>query len=739
VGIDPANLPGGGLLAGTFTGQIVLQNNGDTVTIPVTVTVGDAVFRQINGLSFTKMVDSSSNPLSQVITVASTGANFGLSATAVDGTGGSWLSIQYGGGCCGYSTPQTLTVTANPAINLAAGTYSAEILIQENGSGREAELVPVTLTIEPDSTTFFDEVPGQLTFSMQTGGTAPPSELVQIRNAGAGTLNFTASASTADGSSWLTLSASSGTAPYLLSVSINPAKLPGAGLIAGTYTGQVLLTTAGNTVTIPVTATVGDSVFRQLSPLNFSKTVNSTSNPMPQVITVASTDTNFGMYATAVEGTGGNWLSIQYGGGCCGYSTPQTITATVSPAVTLAAGTYTAEIIIQTNNGSEPEVVPVTLSVEPISVAYFDTLPGALTFSGQATGAAIASQPMSIRNAGPGLLNWMASTGTADGGKWLTLSNASGVAPSSITVSINPANLPSQGRVPGTYTGQILLQSVGDIVTVPVTVTIGDSVIKQPVALNFTMPYQGANPSTQSLTVASTDAVIGFYAAALTSTRGNWLSIINYNCCGPTTPYTYTIAASPASPLAPGVYTGGIYVIGNNGSDPTVIPVTLTVNSPNATAAPSFSPGGGTYDTDQSVTLSSATIDAAIYYTTNGTTPTTSSTRYTSPIPVTATQTIKAIAIAPAYAQSSPNSATYTITAPTPATPSASELLTISEATAGTTVYYTTNGTTPTSASTKYTGPISLSSNPGTWVYQFIAVSPNDKSSAVRTVSITVK
>jgi len=290
VGINPANLPGGGQLAGTFSGQIVLQSGADTVTIPVTVTVGAAVFRQINGLNFTKTVDSASNPLTQVITVASTGSNIGFSATAVEGTGGSWLSVQYGTGCCGYTTPLTLTVTANPAANLAAGTYSAEVLIQAEGGSRQAQVVPVTLTVEPASATFFDELPGQLTFSMQTGGTAPPSELVQVRNAGAGTLNFTASAGTADGAAWLTLSESSGTAPYLLSVSINPAKLPGAGLVAGTFTGQVVLATAGNTVTIPVTATVGDSVFRQLAPLNLTSKVNSTNTPMPQVITVASTD-----------------------------------------------------------------------------------------------------------------------------------------------------------------------------------------------------------------------------------------------------------------------------------------------------------------------------------------------------------------------------------------------------------------------------------------------------------------
>src|ERR1700730_1163615 len=47
-------------------------------------------------------------------------------------------------------------------------------------------------------------------------------------------------------------------------------------------------------------------------------------------------------------------------------------------------------------------------------------------------------------------------------------------------------------------------------------------------------------------------------------------------------------------------------------------------------ATPTFSPAGGVYTSAQSVTISSATSGATIYYTTNGvTTPTTASTKYT--------------------------------------------------------------------------------------------------------------
>lgn len=60
---------------------------------------------------------------------------------------------------------------------------------------------------------------------------------------------------------------------------------------------------------------------------------------------------------------------------------------------------------------------------------------------------------------------------------------------------------------------------------------------------------------------------------------------------------------------------------------------------------PTFDPVAGTYTSTQSVTISTETTGADIYYTTNGSTPTTSSSRYTSEISVSSTQTIKAIAV----------------------------------------------------------------------------------------------
>ncbi|WP_400206948.1 leucine-rich repeat protein [Candidatus Methanomassiliicoccus intestinalis] len=93
----------------------------------------------------------------------------------------------------------------------------------------------------------------------------------------------------------------------------------------------------------------------------------------------------------------------------------------------------------------------------------------------------------------------------------------------------------------------------------------------------------------------------------------------------------------------------------------------ITVNAMPTVETPTFSPAGETYTSTQEVTLSSKTEEATIYYTTNGTEPTTSSTEYTGPITVSSITTIKAIAVKDGMKDSAVASATYTIQSPPPA------------------------------------------------------------------------
>ncbi len=88
--------------------------------------------------------------------------------------------------------------------------------------------------------------------------------------------------------------------------------------------------------------------------------------------------------------------------------------------------------------------------------------------------------------------------------------------------------------------------------------------------------------------------------------------------------------------------------------------VSYTVEPP--TATPVFSLKAGTYTGAQPLTISDATANAAIYYTLDGTTPTTSSSRYTgSAISISSTETLKADAIAPGFTRSAIRTAAYTI------------------------------------------------------------------------------
>jgi len=86
-----------------------------------------------------------------------------------------------------------------------------------------------------------------------------------------------------------------------------------------------------------------------------------------------------------------------------------------------------------------------------------------------------------------------------------------------------------------------------------------------------------------------------------------------------------------------------------------------TVNTPTA-ATPTITPAAGSYLNSATITLADSSTGAAIYYTQDGSVPTTASTLYTAPFIITASQTIQAIAAAPGYLNSAAASAAYVIT-----------------------------------------------------------------------------
>lgn len=155
---------------------------------------------------------------------------------------------------------------------------------------------------------------------------------------------------------------------------------------------------------------------------------------------------------------------------------------------------------------------------------------------------------------------------------------------------------------------------------------------------------------------------------------------------------------------------------------------------------PLFSLNVGSYISAQNISISDSSPGVTIYYTTDGSTPSTNSARYTAPIYITTTTTLKAIAAGTSYLTSAVSEAVYTLTDP-PAfsvpggTYTTAQSVALSDPTADATIYYTTDGTTPGQASTQYTNPITVA---GTETISATALAPGGLFSPVVTVTYTL-
>jgi hypothetical protein len=313
--------------------------------------------------------------------------------------------------------------------------------------------------------------------------------------------------------------------------------------------------------------------------------------------------------------------------------------------------------------------------------------------------------------------------------------------------------------------------------------------------VQMTPEYPGMDSATAPTLYPGTVPVIDSFTASSTKID-RWTSVtFDFQVTGST--YAYIDNIGPVRlesgrgsvtiyPRATQTYT--LYALNTSAVNNAIqsTPITVTVRD-SEVAPPAFTPPGGHYASNAplSVTLNTASAgDAAAtyYYTTDGTTPTIHSTQYIgvacsnagpacnsnpdsgsiTPITVSNSETLKAIAVVPGYPKASAVSeAHYTIgTADVTDTPVfnlrsgayfGTQTVYLSDATNGTdgngnTIYYTTDGSTPTTNSTAFTnnngcygclgaGPITVSK---TETIKAIAVAAGYADSAVATATYTI-
>jgi hypothetical protein len=219
-------------------------------------------------------------------------------------------------------------------------------------------------------------------------------------------------------------------------------------------------------------------------------------------------------------------------------------------------------------------------------------------------------------------------------------------------------------------------------------------------------------------------------------------ALISYTTNG-TTPSATGGAASPVTVTVGAAETIEAIAYKSGMSNSAVATVAYTMAA--AVATPTFSPVAGAIPAGTTVTITSATAGALISYTTNGTTP--SATGGTaSPVTVTvgAAETIEAIAYESGMSNSAVATAAYTMAAAV-ATPTFSPVagaipagttVTITSATAGALISYTTNGTTP-SATGGAASPVTVTVGAAETI-EAIAYESGMSNSAVATAAYTL-
>ena len=376
------------------------------------------------------------------------------------------------------------------------------------------------------------------------------------------------------------------------------------------------------------------------------------------------------------------------------------LTPTNGTTPTTASTKYTAAVAVSATETIEAIAVATGYTNSAVASAkYTFVSPAATPTFSVPAGTYSAAQSVQISDATPGATIYYTTNGAAP-------TPASAVYKSAVNISA---------------TGYLQAIAVANGYTTSAIATALYSIGANITATPVLSPPPAAYGKSQTVTI--TDATAG---AVITYSVGIGSVVNTYTYKGPFTVSSTEYIAYDA--IAPGhtrsASLEGIYTIGT-------------------AAAPLFSPAAGTYSTAQAVNIYDITPGATIYYTTNGATPTTASPVYTGPVIVSANQTIRALAAVSGLTSSAAVSSAYTIgkgvATPAfslaPGSYTSAQSVAITDITPGANIYYTTNGAAPTTASTKYTGPIKVAA---TETLKAIAAATGDTNSAVASAAYTI-
>jgi len=225
------------------------------------------------------------------------GADLSWAAVLADQTNGTnWLSLSSGSGIASGLSGSADEVRVDSA-GLTPGDYFQGIMIAADGVSNSPQGVTVMLRVLPEGTDIVPAVsPTGLLFQASATGTDPQSQDFLVTNAAHRSYTFTATASTDDGTKWLSVESPFGVILPLGSMRVKAA-VDGTGLAPGSYQGQVTLSFpdlhSTATVAVVLAITPGST------PGVFSRTSEKAADCVPKKLIAVSTQLGSGFQSTA--------------------------------------------------------------------------------------------------------------------------------------------------------------------------------------------------------------------------------------------------------------------------------------------------------------------------------------------------------------------------------------------------------------------------------------------------------
>jgi uncharacterized protein (TIGR03437 family) len=395
-----------GLTAGTYTGTVTITATGpggaavanSPVKIPVTlnVTAGSLTLSSSN-LTFAQTLGGAA-PVSQIVTVGSSGQPLNYTAVANSNNAVTWLTVSPPSGNTASSGALTVSVDGS---KLAAGvTYNGTIQVTSPGAGNSPAAIAVQFSVAPGT---LSAPTATLTFTQAAGGPAPLAQSIAVSGSPA-PLSYTATATMLNGAGWLSVTPAAGITPSSVQVSVN-----GAALGVGQYIGSVTIASSGATgspTAVPVVLNVVAPAVLAASPTSLSFTYAiGLSAPTPLSVQVTATGAVNVPLSAQVQydgAAGQTWLAVTP----ATATTPATFSVSVVPG-SLAAGKYIGSVVINSAYTLVPTTVPVTLTVAAIPTPVAASVANAASYS---TGAVSPGENIVIFGTGVGPTDLVTAT-----------------------------------------------------------------------------------------------------------------------------------------------------------------------------------------------------------------------------------------------------------------------------------------------------------------------------------------